>query len=183
MKFLNLLILVLCFCACATSSNIKQTNDQTKTIPAFMTGSEQRTALKTTLEAKEKAYSFLLLANKKEDYTNIKLIGDFATILASVNLRGNNFEYENSSPLLSNPKVKQSLEEILLALFAPKECENLKHKYYFKKGENLPYKLKQKGQVTKTFLFENYNGNVPQNITVTTKFNIVKINFELLAHD
>ena len=184
MKFLNLLILVLCFCACTAGQNIKKiTETQDKVIPVFMTGPEHRTALKTTLEIKEKAHSFLLLANKKEDYINFRLIGDFAAVLASINLRGNNFEYESSSPLLSNPKVQRAVEEILLALFAPVEQENLKYKYYFKKGENLPYELKQKGETNKTFLFEDYDGNIPRKITVTTKFNIVKINFELLAHD
>ena len=183
MKFLNLLILTLCFCACATSSSIKKADETpTKITPAFMTGNEQRAALKTTIEADNKAYNFLLLANKKDGYINFKIIGDFAAVLASVNLRGNVFEYENSSPLLENPQARQAFEEVLLALFAPKEQKNLKHKYYFKKGEILPFKLKQKGQVNKTFLFENYDGNTPQKITVRTKFNVVKINFELLAH-
>ena len=183
MKFLNLLILALCFCACATGSNVRKTESGAeRNIPVFMSGAEQRTALRTTLKASNKAHSFLLLANKKDGYTNFKIIGDFATVLASVNLSGGNFEYESSSPLLENPNVKQALEEVLLALFAP---DNMgKHKYYFKKGENLPYKLKQQSKIAdKTFLFKNYEGNIPQNITVTTKFNIVKINFELLAHD
>ncbi|MBO4708134.1 MAG: hypothetical protein J5594_06265 [Elusimicrobiaceae bacterium] len=184
MKFLNLIILALCFCACTAGQNIKKINEtQGRVIPAFMTGKEQRTALKTTLEVKEKAHSFLLLANKKEDYINFKLIGDFAAVLVSINLRGNDFEYESSSPLLSNPNVQRALEEILLALFAPEKCKNLKHKYYFKKGENLPYELKQKGEMNKTFLFEDYDGNIPQKITIKTKFNVVKINFELLAHN
>ena len=184
MKFLNLLILALCFCACTAGQNIKKiTETQDRIVPVFMTGTEHRTALKTTLEIKEKAHSFLLLANKKEDYINFKLIGDFAAVLASINLHGNDFEYESSSPLLSNPNVQKAVEEILLALFAPTEQENLKYNYYFKKDENLPYKLKQKGETSKTFLFEDYNGNIPQKITVKTKFNVVKINFELLAHD
>ena len=196
MKFLNLLILALCFCACTAGQNIKKINEtQGRVIPTFMTGPEQRTALKTTLEVREKAHSFLLLANKKEGYINFKLIGDFAAVLASINLRGNDFEYESSSPLLSNPNVQRALEEILLALFAPgtpvrrvsdttpNKYENLEYNYYFKKGENLPYELKQKGETNKTFLFEDYDGNIPQKITVKTKFNVVKINFELLAHD
>ena len=181
MKFLNLLVLALCFCACATSSNIRKSSETGKTIPAFMTEGQQRTALKTTLEADNKAYNFLLLANKKEDYINFKIICDFAAVLASVNLRGGDFEYESSSPLLENPQAKQALEEVLLALFAP--AAQTKHKYYFKKGESLPYKLKQSGQIKKTFLFENYAGNIPQKIIVTTKFNIVKVSFALLAHD
>ena len=181
MKFLNLLILALCFCACATSSAIKKSEGKTeKTIPVFMTGGQQRTALKTTLEAQGKTYNFLLLAAKKDDYINFKLIGDFAAVLASVNLRENNFEYESIAEIFP-PQAIKTMEEILLALFAP---ENLgKHKYYFKKGESLPYKLKQSGQINKTFLFENYDGNIPQNITVSTKFNVVKIDFELLAHN
>lgn len=182
MKFLNLLILALCFCACATSQNIRNIDGQTKKIPVFMSGTKQRTALKTMLEADKKIYNFLLLANKKDGYINFKIIGDFAAVLASVNLRGAAFEYESSSPILTDQKAKQAFEEILLALFAPNALD--KHKYYFKKGESLPYKLKQKSEVAdKTFLFKNYDGNIPQNITVTTKFNIVKVSFELLAHD
>ncbi len=182
MKFLNLLVLALCFCACTTGSNIKKSDETSNKIrPAFMTGAQQRTAFKTTIEADKKTYNFLLLANKKDGYINFKIIGDFAAVLTSVNLRGKDFEYESSSPLLSNEKAKQAFEEVVLALFAPNALG--KHKYYFKKGESLPYKLKQSGQINKTFLFENYDGNIPQNITVTTKFNIVKVSFELLAHD
>ena len=183
MKFLNLLILTLCFCACATSPNIKKSAEmQNRAIPVLMTADGQRTALKTNLEAKGKTYNFLLLANKKEGYINFKLIGDFAAVLASVNLRGQDFEYESMAPIFT-PETQKAFEEILLALFAPGEDKNLKHKYYFKKGENLPYKLKQKGQVTKTFLFNNYYGNIPQKIVIQTKFNIVKINFEVLSHE
>ena len=195
MKFLNLLILALCFCACATSSVIEKSEGKTeKTIPVFMTGAEQRTALKTTLDAQGKTYNFLLLANKKDGYINFKIIGDFAAVLASVNLRGNDFEYESIAEIFP-PQTTRAIEEILLALFepgtpterasdtSPNKYENLRYYYSFKKGETLPYKLKQKGQVTKTFLFENYDGNIPQNITVKTKFNAVKIDFELLAHD
>ncbi len=182
MKFLNLIILSLFFCACTTGIVKESAEMQNKVIPIFMTGEKQRTALKTTLETNKKAHSFLLLANKNGKYINFKIIGDFAAVLASVNLYNGNFEYESSSPLLENQNVKQAFEEILLALFAPNNLG--KHKYYFKKGENLPYKLKQKSEVAdKTFLFRNYKGNIPQEITVTTKFNIVKINFELLAHD
>lgn len=183
MKFLNLLILALCFCACATSSNIKKTaKTQNRIIPVFMTAGEQRTALKTTIETKGKNYNFLLLATKKDDYTNLKLIGDFAAVLASVNLRGTDFEYESLAPIFT-PEIKNAMEEILLALFVPGEQKKLKHKYYFKKGETLPYKLKQKGQINKTFLFEDYTGNIPQKITVKTKFNVVKINFEVLTRN
>lgn len=182
MKFLNLLILALCFCACTASQNIKTSaKTDAKIMPVFMAEDQQRTALKTMLEAKGQTYNFLLLANKKDDYINFKLIGDFAAVLTSVNLRNNNFEYESSSPLLENPQAKQAFEEVLLALFAPNAQG--KHKYYFKKGESLPYKLKQNGQTNKTFLFENYAGNIPQKITVKTKFNVVKINFEVLAHN
>ena len=96
MKFLNLLVLALCFCACATSSNINKSTEKTnKILPVFMMGEQQRTALKTTLEAQGKTYNFLLLATKKDGYTNFKLIGDFAAVLVSVNLRGNDFEYES----------------------------------------------------------------------------------------
>ncbi len=195
MKFLNLIILALCFCACATSQNIKKSAEtEGRIIPVFMANGEQRTALKTNLEAKDKTYNFLLLATKKDDYTNFKLIGNFAAILASVNLRGTDFEYESLAPVFT-PETQKALEEILLALFSPgnpsrhiseiknDERENLKYYYSFKKGEILPYKLKQKGQVNKTFLFENYAGNIPQKITIKTKFNVVKINFELLAHE
>lgn len=183
MKFLNLLVLSLCFCACATTSGIKESAQTTgKVIPVFMANGQHRTALKTTLETKGKTHNFLLLATKKEGYINFKLIGDFAAVLASLNLHENNFEYENVAEIFP-PQAVTTFEEILLALFAPDKQENLKHKYYFKEGENLPYKLKQEGQVNKTFLFENYDGNIPQNITVKTKFNVVKINFELLAHD
>ena len=182
MKFLNLLILTLCFCACATSSNInKSAKTEGQITPVFMVHGEQRTALKTTLEAKGKAYNFLLLATKKDGYTNFKLIGDFATVLASLNFHGKTFEYESNAEIFP-PQAKSAFEEILLALFAPSEHKNLKYKYYFKKGETLPYKLKQKGQVNKTFLFNNYDGNTPQNITVKTKFNVAKIDFEVLAH-
>lgn len=181
MKILNLLIFTLCFCACATSYNIKNTSEREgKIIPVFMTGGQQRTAFKTSLETKEKTYNFLLLANRKDNYINFKLIGDFATVLTSVNLRNNDFEYEIAAPIFT-PEVKKALEEILLALFSPSEQKN--YKYYFKKGENLPFKLKQKGQINKTFLFENYDGDIPQKITVKTKFNVVKIEFELLAHE
>ena len=183
MKFLNLLVLSLCFCACATTTGIKESaQTPNKIIPVFMANGQHRTALKTTLEAKGKSYNFLLLATKKDGYTNFKLIGDFAAILASLNLRENTFEYENVAENFP-PQTITALEEILFALFAPNNHENLKYKYYFKKGENLPYKLKQKGQTNKTFLFEDYDGNIPQKITVKTKFNVVKINFELLAHD
>ena len=183
MKFLNLLILALCFCACATSYGIKKSTETPgQIIPVFMTTGQQRAALKTTLEAKGKTYNFLLLATKKDGFTNFKLIGDFAAVLASANLRGNDFEYESITEIFP-PKAIKATEEILLALFAPGEQKNLKYKYYFKKGEILPYKLKQKGQTNKTFLFENYDGNTPQNITVKTKFNLIKIEFELLAHN
>lgn len=181
MKFLNLLILTLCFCACATSSNIKKTAETDgRIIPVFMANGEQRTALKTTLEAKGKTYNFLLLATKKDGYTNFKLIGDFAAVLTSVNLREKTFEYETDANMFP-PQAKTAFEEILLALFAPDNLNG--QKYYFKKGETLPYKLKQKGQVNKTFLFNNYDGNTPKNITVKTKLNIVKIGFEVLAHE
>ena len=181
MKFLNLLILALCFCACATSSNIKKSAEsEGRTIPVFMANGEQRTALKTSLKAKEKTYNFLLLATQKDGYINFKLIGDFAAILASVNLRGTDFEYESLAPVFTS-ETQTALEEILLALFSPKGQEN--YKYYFKKSETLPYKLKQKGQINKTFLFEDYIGNIPQKITVKTKFNVVKIDFEVLAHN
>ena len=180
MKFLNLLILSVFFCACATGINIQKSAEENKIIPVFMAEGQQRTALKTTLEAKDKTYNFLLLATQKDGYINFKLIGDFAAVLASLNLRGTDFEYESAAPVFT-PETKQAFEEILLALFAPNNLS--KQKYYFKKGEILPYKLKQKGQVNKTFLFEDYDGNIPQKITVKTKFNIVKINFELLKND
>lgn len=185
MKSLNLIILALCFCACTNSSNIKKSAEiPARAVPVFMAGMENRTALKITLEAKGKNYNFLLLANKKENFINFKLIGDFAAVLASVNLRGGDFEYETISPLLSDIKAKQVFEEILLALFASGEYGDLKYKYYFNTGEIVPYKLKQKSQLLdKIFLFEDYKGTVPQKITVKTKFDIVKIDFELLAHD
>lgn len=184
MKFLNLIILALCFCACATGSNIKNIADTGREIPVFMSGAKQRTAFKTSFKNDGKEYNFLLLANKKNGYSNFKIIGDFASILASVNLRDNNFEYESTSPLFSDYKMKQALEEILLALFAPKEQKNLNYRYYFKNGENLPYKLKQKSKLAdKTFLFENYNGNVPQNITVKAKLNLIQIKLKLLANE
>lgn len=184
MKFLNLLIFALCFCACATGSNIKNITNTGRTIPVFMSGAQQRTAFKTSFENNGKEYNFLLLANKKNGYTNFKIIGDFASILASVNLRDNNFEYESTSPLFSDYKIKQALEEILLALFAPEEQKNLNYRYYFKNGETLPYKLKQKSKLAdKTFLFENYNGNVPQDITVKAKLNLIQIKLKLLANE
>lgn len=185
MKFLNLLILALCFCACATSSTIKNgTNLQGREIPVFMSGGQHRTAFKTTLEKQGETNNFLLLANKKDGYTNFKIIGDFASIFASVNLKNNNFEYESNSPLLSDPQIKQALEEILLALFAPKEQKNLSYKYYFKKGETLPYKLKQKSKLAdKTFLFENYKDGFPQDITIKAKLNLIKIKLELLTNN
>ena len=67
MKFLNLLILALFFCACTTSSGIKKSERNTeKVIPVFMTNGQQRTAFKTTLDAKGKTYNFLMLTTKKE---------------------------------------------------------------------------------------------------------------------
>ena len=180
MKFLNLLILAIFFCACATTSNFQKSTETGKIIPVFMAEGKQRTAFKITLEAQDKTYNFLLLANKKDGYINFKLIGNFAAVLASLNLRGTDFEYESAAPFFT-PEIKTAFEEILLALFAPSNSNT--QKYYFKKGEILPYKLKQKGQINKTFLFENYDGNIPRNITVKTKFNVVKINFELLVND
>lgn len=179
MKFLNLLILSVFFCACATGINIQKSAEENKIIPVFMAEGQQRTALKTTLEAKDKTYNFLLLATQKDGYINFKLIGDFAAVLASLNLRSTDFEYESAAPIFTT-ETKQAFEEILLALFAPDNLNT--QKYYFKKGEILPYKMKQKGQINKTFLFEDYYGNIPQKITVKTKFNIVKINFELLKN-
>ena len=117
MKFLNLLILTLCFCACATSSNIKNlTETEGKTIPVFMANGQQRTAFKITLTAEGKTYNFLLLATKKDGYTNFKLIGYFAAVLASVNLKEGSFEYESAAPVFT-PETKTAFEEILLALF------------------------------------------------------------------
>ena len=180
MKFLNLIILSIFFCACATSISIQKSAEAGKIIPIFMDEGQQRTALKTMHEAQGKTYNFLLLATQKDGYINFKLIGDFAAVLASLNLRGTDFEYESVAPVFTQ-ETKKAFEEILLALFAPDNLNT--QKYYFKKGEILPYKLKQKGQINKTFLFEDYDGNIPQKITVKTKFNIVKINFELLVHD
>ncbi len=195
MKFLNLLILALCFCACAINQNIKKsTETDSRIIPVFMANGEQRAALKTTLKTKGKTYSFLLLATQKDGYINFKLIGDFAAVLTSVNLSGKTFEYETNADIFP-PQAKSAFEEILLALFdpgtpsrkvsdnTPNKYENLRYYYKFKKGENVPYKLKQKGQINKTFLFEDYAGNIPQKITVKTKFNVVKIDFEVLSHD
>ena len=185
MKFLYLVIFALCFCACATSPNVKKSVDTANRVtPVFMTGTQHRTAFKMTFEDNGKEYNFLLLANRKNGYINFKFIGDFASVLASVNLRDGNFAYESISPLLEDAKIKQAFEEVLLALFAPKEQKNLSYKYYFKKGENLPYKLKQKSKLAnKTFLFENYNGNVPQNITIKAKLNLIKIKLELLTNE
>lgn len=197
MKFFNLLILTLCFCACATGSRIEMDHQTAKQeIPVFMADGEKRTALKTSFDIKNKSYNFLLLATKKENYINFKIIGDFASLLASVNLRGNNFDYEIISPIF-NGEITQVLEEILLTLFVPNEelikqkekvtvykQGNLKQKYYFQEGEILPYKIKQISPIiNKTFLFENYKDGVPHKITVNTKFNLVKIDLELLAHD
>ena len=182
MKFCNLLVFALCFCACATNSVIKTNTDTTeKTIPVFMTGTKQRAAFKTGFKTDNKTYNFLLLANKKEDYINFKVIGDFAAVLVSANLRGNSFEYETLSPLFADKKTRQAFEEILIALFTPNALG--KHKYYFKKGENLPYKLKQSGQVNKTFLFENYEDSIPQNIIIKAKFNLIEITLDLLAYN
>lgn len=197
MKFFNLLILTLCFCACATGSRIEKSSQTTKQkIPVFMTDGAKRTALKTSFDIKNKSYNFLLLATQKENYINFKIIGDFASVLASVNLRGNSFDYEIISPVFTEETAK-AFEEILLTLFVPNENlikqnkkvsvykqGNLKQKYYFKEGEILPYKLKQTSPIiNKTFLFENYKDGVPHKITVNTKFNLVKIDLELLAHD
>lgn len=198
MKFLYPLIFALCFCACAGTSPLKNEPGFTpKNTPIFMAGNAKRTALKMTFEYSGKEYGFLLLANKKNDYVNFKFIGDFASVLASINLKEGKFEYENISPLLENEKIKQALEETLLALFANKgkptkegkstityKQGNLKYKYYFNKGENNPYKLKQTSPLAnKTFIFENYIQDIPQNIVVKAKFNLIKINFELLAND
>ena len=197
MKFLNLLILALCFCACATGSRIENNLEGSqKNRPVFMSNGEKRTALKTSFDANKKNYSFLLLASKKENYINFKIIGDFASVLASVNLHGNSFDYEIISPVFSE-EITQALEEILLTLFVQNAAltkqskkvavykqGNLKQKYYFKEGESLPYKLKQTSPLAnKTFLFENYKDGVPQKITVKAKFNLIEINFDLLAHD
>ena len=198
MKFFNLLILALCFCACATGSRIEKSSQTAKQeIPVFMTNGAKRTALKTSFDIKNKSYNFLLLATKKGNYINFKIIGDFASVLASVNLRGNSFDYEIISPIFSEETAK-ALEEILLTLFVPNENlikqskkvsvykqGNLKQKYYFKEGEILPYKLKQTSPIiNKTFLFENYDANgKPHKITVNTKYNLIKIDLELLAHD
>ena len=198
MKFLYLLIFALCFCACASTSALKKEAVSTnKNTPVFMTENAKRTALKMTFEHSGKEYGFLLLANKKNDYVNFKFIGDFASILASVNLKNGQFEYETVSPLLENEQIKQALEETLLALFSDKGTPlkesksaviykqgDLKYKYYFNKGENNPYKLKQTSPLAnKTFLFENYKKDIPQNIVVKVKLNLIKINFELLAND
>jgi len=185
MKFLYLVIFALSFCACATTSTVKTSADlQGKNIPVFMTGDKHRTAFKMSFENDGKEYNLLLLANKKDADINFKIIGDFASILASVNLRGNNFEYESTSPLLADPRITQALEEVLLALFSPKEYENLKHKYYFKKDESVPFKLKQKSPLAdKTFLFENYKDNLPQNITIKAKLNLIQIKLKLLTNE
>ena len=185
MKFLYLVIFALCFCACAISPNIKKDADTiNRETPVFMKDTQHRTAFKMTFEDNGKEYNFLLLANGKDGYINFKFIGDFASVLASVNLTDGNFNYESISPLLEDDRIKQAFEEVLLALFAPEEQKNLSYKYYFKKGETLPYKLKQKSKLAnKTFLFENYNGSVPQNITIKAKLNLIKIKLELLANE
>lgn len=198
MKFLYLLIFALCFCACAGTSTLKkEAASAPKNVPVFMNESAKRTALKMTFEHSGKEYGFLLLANKKSDYVNFKFIGDFASVLASVNLKNGKFEYETISPLLENEQIKQALEETLLALFSNKGAPqkesksaitykqgNLKYKYYFNKGESNPYKLKQTSPLAnKTFLFENYKKDIPHSIVVKAKLNLIKINFELLAND
>jgi len=198
MKFIYLFVFALCFCACASNPALKKEAASTpKNIPVFMTENAKRTALKMTFEDSGKEYGFLLLANKKSDYVNFKFIGDFASVLASVNLKNGKFEYETISPLLENEQIKQALEETLLALFSDrgtplKESKsaitykqgNLKYKYYFNKDENTPYKLKQTSPLAnKTFLFENYKKGIPHNIVVKAKLNLIKINFELLAND
>lgn len=198
MKFLYLLIFALCFCACAGTSTLKKEDASTnKNTPVFMTENTKRTAFKMTFEDSGKEYNILLLANRKNGYVNFKFIGDFASVLASVNLKDGKFEYKSISPLLENDKIKQALEETLLALFAGKgtpskesksaivyKQDNLKYKYYFNKGENNPYKLKQTSPLAnKTFLFENYKEDIPQNITVAAKFNLIKINLELLTNN
>ena len=190
--------MTLCFCACASGhriENVKLVNTQ-KDKPVFMNDGQKRTVLKMSFDINKKNYNFLLLATKKENYINFKIFGDFASVISSVNLRGGNFDYEIIPPF-STDEITQALEEILLTLFEKnadliKQSEKvavykqgaLKQKYYFNEGDNLPYKLKQTSPLAnKTFLFENYKDGVPQNITVKAKFNLIEINFDLLAHD
>lgn len=195
MKTLNIFILLIALCACAPKAILENSTEKLRPVPIFLTGETKKVAFKASMRQKNKDINVLLLANKRNDIINIRLIGAFATQMADINLQNGIFTYVQE-PSFLDEQALLALEDILLTLFSKPtnlisqsakmqiyKTGSLKQKYYFKEGQKTPYKLKQKSEgINKTFLFEDYKNGLPNKIDISAKYGLVNLNLENLTN-
>lgn len=177
MSKIKFLILPFLFflCACVSKPVLNKGEEPVRTYPVFLTGWETSAVFKAEFKAGDYQGNFLLVINKRKyaDF-QIKLVGDYSSVLLNADYVKDNFTYNYALKEFFNKTSKAVFEDIIrILLLKPSGYQgyaaegesgvivfksgSFLNSYYFKRGLSYPYAMKQsKGRLNKTVEFNDY---------------------------
>ena len=125
MKYLSILVLfcTLFFTACATNTNLAHRQEPLRSYPVFMTDGQQSAVFKAeALAGDYKAKFILMFSAGQEGETQIKILGDYASVLMRAAFKDGLFTYQYLPPDLFDKVALSVFEDTIKNLLAePKD--------------------------------------------------------------
>lgn len=173
-KFFILSLVVFLF-ACAPRPNLVKGEEPVRNYPVFLTGWETSAVFKAEFKTGDYKNSFLLFVNKrKHGYFQIKIAGDYASVLLNADFKDGKFSYTYVLKNLFNKTARGVFEDMVkILLVKPSGYQGYSYEdetgrivfkegkfinsYLFKRGLSYPYAMKQsKGKINKNIEFNDY---------------------------